>query len=142
MASAAIPGLFPPVFDDGRTLIDGTVGAETPLRAAAELGATRLIVLPAGFPCTLSAPPRGAAATAVHALSLLAARSVATDAEALAHRLEVLVVPPLCPQSTPAWDFSRSGELIDRAEVATLEWIAAGGLDSGTPRASLAPHRH
>lgn len=142
MASAAIPGLFPPVSHDGRMLVDGTVGAATPLRAAAELRATRLIVLPAGFPCTLSAPPRRASAMAVHAISLLSARSVAADAEALAHQLEVAVVPPLCPQSTPAWDFSRSGELIDRAEAATLAWIDAGGLDPGTARVSLAPHAH
>ncbi|MGA2780094.1 MAG: patatin-like phospholipase family protein [Steroidobacteraceae bacterium] len=51
IASAAIPGVFPPVQIDGRYLVDGAVAACTPISVAAALGATRVIVLPCGFAC-------------------------------------------------------------------------------------------
>ena len=41
LASAAIPGVFPPVQFDGRTLMDGAIAANTSIRLAAELGAAR-----------------------------------------------------------------------------------------------------
>ena len=39
IASAAIPGVFPPVELDGKHLIDGGISSNTPLSAAVELGA-------------------------------------------------------------------------------------------------------
>lgn len=50
MASAAIPGVFPPVRIGARTLVDGGVVAQVPLLAARDLGARTLVVLDAGFP--------------------------------------------------------------------------------------------
>ena len=44
-ASAAIPGVFPPIVIDGRTLIDGGVSANLPIRQAAELGAAAIVSL-------------------------------------------------------------------------------------------------
>ena len=46
MASAAIPGIFPPVQIGGRELVDGGVANNTPISVALRLGATRIIVLP------------------------------------------------------------------------------------------------
>ncbi|HEY1116989.1 MAG TPA: patatin-like phospholipase family protein, partial [Acidimicrobiales bacterium] len=71
LASAAIPGVFPTVAVDGRALFDGGVANNTPISRAVELGADRVVVLPAGVACALAAPPRGAISTAVHALTLL-----------------------------------------------------------------------
>jgi NTE family protein len=45
MASAAVPGLFPPVAIDGRDLVDGALAANTPVRQAVDLGATDIYVL-------------------------------------------------------------------------------------------------
>jgi NTE family protein len=50
MASAAIPGVFPPVKVGGRTLIDGGIVAHVPILQARELGCRTMIVLDAGFP--------------------------------------------------------------------------------------------
>lgn len=57
LASTAIPGVFPPVEIDDEPLMDGAVGANTPLRVAVELGASRIIVLPTGYACALKEPP-------------------------------------------------------------------------------------
>jgi NTE family protein len=45
LASAAIPGVFPPVLIDGARLYDGAVAADTPIAQAAALGATTIYVL-------------------------------------------------------------------------------------------------
>jgi NTE family protein len=58
LASAAIPGVFPPVRIDGVDLVDGGVANNTPISVAVGLGATRIVVLPAGFACALKSPPR------------------------------------------------------------------------------------
>ena len=50
LASAAIPGVFPPVAVDGRTFIDGGVSAHVPLLPARDLGAQTMVVLDTGFP--------------------------------------------------------------------------------------------
>jgi NTE family protein len=50
LASAAIPGIFPPVAVDGRTFIDGGVSAHVPLLPARDLGAQTMVVLDTGFP--------------------------------------------------------------------------------------------
>jgi NTE family protein len=39
LASAAIPGIFPPVRIDGRMLMDGAIAIDSPIRVAADLGA-------------------------------------------------------------------------------------------------------
>jgi NTE family protein len=45
IASAAFPGIFPPIEIDGHTLIDGGVVADVPLDVAAELGAASVVVV-------------------------------------------------------------------------------------------------
>ena len=50
LASAAIPGVFPPVAVDGRTFIDGGVSSHVPLLPARDLGAKTMVVLDTGFP--------------------------------------------------------------------------------------------
>jgi NTE family protein len=65
LASAAIPGVFPPVRIDGVDLVDGGVANNTPISIAVGLGATRIVVLPAGFACALRSPPNSAIAQAI-----------------------------------------------------------------------------
>ena len=141
LASAAIPAVFPPVTIDGRALMDGGIASNTPISAAFALGATRVIVLPTGVPCALPAPPRGAVAIGLHALNLLAMRQLLADVDRYADRCELQVIPPLCPLATTTYDFSRTRELIERAERATRAWL---GDDSRNmdPRWALLPHRH
>jgi NTE family protein len=142
LASAAIPGVFPPVELDGRHLIDGGIASNTPLSTAIELGAKRVIVLPTGYACALTKPPAGALAVALHALTLLIARQLVVDVLRLRERAELLVVPPLCPITSSPYDFSATRRLIERAEASTRAWLAAGGLQRPELPRELAPHEH
>ncbi len=142
LASAAIPGVFPPVEVDGRKLIDGGVANNTPVSTAIRLGATRIIVLPAGFACAERRPPRGAVEHAFNALSLLVARQLVHDLERWSEQAQIAVVPPLCPLDISPYDYTRCGELIDRAAEATLAWLRADGLSSRRVPGALEPHTH
>ena len=142
LASAAIPGVFPPVRVDGRALIDGGVANNTPVSTAVRLGATRVLVLPAGFACAQRREPRGAIEHAFNALSLLVARQLVHDLERWSDVARISVVPPLCPLDVSPYDYSRCGELIDRAAEATAARLSAGGLDSCKVPGALHPHDH
>jgi NTE family protein len=140
LASAAIPGIFPPVRIAGQYLFDGGIANNTPISTALELGASRVIVLPTGFSCALDRPPRGALAVALHALNLLIARQLVRDAEQFSSAAELVIVPPLCPVAASAYDFSITGTLIDRAAVATTRWLDRNGLQAGGIPGALRPH--
>jgi len=142
LASAAVPGVFPPVTIDGRALMDGAIAANTPLRLAARLGATRIVVLPTGYACALEAPPQGVVAKALHAITLLIAWQLMHELEAMPADVQVHLVPTLCPLEVSPYDFSASRELIDRARRTTREWLDGGGLDRPARAHELAAHHH
>jgi NTE family protein len=142
LASTAIPGIFPPVDMDGDALMDGAIAANTPLRLAAELGASRIIVLPTGYACALKEPPRRAIAKALHAVTLLIAWQLMHELETVSDDIDVHLMPTLCPLAVSPFDFSASGELIERAAGASKRWIAEGGMTRRSRPEELAPHRH
>jgi NTE family protein len=142
MASTAIPGVFPPVRIGDRLLVDGAVANHTPISAAIALGATRILVLPAGFPCARTDAPPGALAMVLHALNVLTAHQLARDVDRYASAVHVAVVPPLCPLATAAYDFAGARAVIDRATLATAAWLEAGGLELTATGALIAPHHH
>jgi len=141
-ASSAIPVAFAPVSIGGRFLIDGAVTSNTPVRVAVALGARRLIVLPTGFSCNLNAPPRGAVANGLHALTLLIARQLVRELDTLPGEIDYAIVPSLCPLSGPVYDFSRTATLIADAEKSTRNWIEAGGLSARVVPDQLRAHSH
>ncbi|MFL6514077.1 MAG: patatin-like phospholipase family protein [Chthoniobacterales bacterium] len=142
LASAAIPGVFPTVTIEGRHLMDGGVANNTPISTAFGLGAKRIIVLPTGMSCALKTPPRGIVGLAMHALNLLIMRQLVTDIERFSSRCELVVIPPLCPLATTAYDFSQSGALIRSAEAATRLWLKQNGLQPCGAPPALLPHGH
>jgi NTE family protein len=142
MASAAIPGIFPHVHFDGDILMDGAIAANTPLRLAVELGASRIIILPTGYACALKEPPTQAIGKALHAIALMIARQLMHEMEWMPEHVEVHLVPPLCPLAVSPFDFSKSKELIERAAQSTQKWIDEGGLTRRALPQELAPHRH
>src|SRR5262249_47751976 len=97
VASTAIPGAFMPVEHRHYFLADGTISSNTPVRIAIKKGARRLIILPTGHACATDAPPVGAVANALHALTLLIARQLVNELENLDPAIHYFVVPPLCP---------------------------------------------
>lgn len=141
-ASAAIPGIFPPVEIDGQFLIDGGVANHTPVSTAIKLGATRLIVLPTGFSCAPQMPPSGALNIALHSLNLIIARQLLHDLENHRQQADILVVPPLCPQRANPLDFQAAENLIDRGYKTTRQWLEQNGLNSCSSFDCIMLHRH
>jgi NTE family protein len=142
IASTAIPGAFAPVPYKDFYLADGAISSNTPIRVAVAKGATRLIVLPTGYACATHAPPVGAVANALHALTLLIARQMLSELEDLAPGIEYFVVPPLCPLVGSPYDFSRTSDHIARAIQSTDAWLAQGGLEQSAIPDEMRLHSH
>ena len=142
VASTAIPGAFSPVAHERLYLADGAISSNTPVKVAVKKGATRLIVLPTGHACAADAPPIGAVANALHALTLLIARQLVNELESISPSIEYFVVPPLCPLVGSPYDFSRTAEHIERAIRSTDAWLMKGGLGQSRIPGELRPHAH
>jgi NTE family protein len=142
MASAAIPGVFPPVKIDGTYYFDGSVANNTPVSAAFELGAERIIVMPTGYSCEMKSVPTSALAMALHGINVLVARQLVVDVERFMDRTQIRVVPPLCPVATQPFDFSDATTLMNRSATSTRAWLARGGLEHTGIPFELPPHTH
>jgi NTE family protein len=142
LASAAIPGLLPPVEHLGRYLVDGSVALNAGVAQAVDLGATVVYVLPTGAPCALTEPPRSAIGVALQSLTLLIAQRLIHEMSGLGGAVTIKVLPPLCPLAVSAADFGHAAELIARARRASLEWISSGDIDLPAPERFLALHDH
>ncbi len=140
LASASIPAVFPPVRYDDRYLVDGGVANNTPISTAVALGARRVIVLPTGFSCSITEPPRNIVAMALHALNLMIMKQLLRDIELHSGKVEIIVVPPLCPVEVTPYDFSQTATLIPRAEQSTSDWLRKGGLQSEDIPHTMIPH--
>jgi NTE family protein len=145
MASAAIPGVFPPVDWDGRHLMDGGIANHAPISDALELGAERIYLLSTGIASDLAEPPHGALGMLLHSMSLLLVRRLQVEVELLADRAELIVLPPPAQPGVSPIDFSRSDELIQRGRDESrryLEGVESGKIEdsaSGLERAASSP---
>ena len=142
VASAAIPGVFPPVCRQGRVLVDGGIAEHTAIRHAIDRGADEVYLLPAGYPCALQAAPATAVGVALQALTLLSQQQLIGEVARYAGPAKLKVLPPLCPLKVSAADFSHADELIIRAHKATGSWLDSGGPDLPTPQRFLSMHDH
>jgi NTE family protein len=95
LASCAIPGVFPPVEIGGEPLMDGAVAANTPVRLAAELGTSRIIILPTGYACALKEPPKTPVGKALHAITLMIAWQLMHELENIPKHVRVHLAPAL-----------------------------------------------
>ena len=127
LASAAIPGVLPPVDWEGRLLMDGGIVDNTPISHALDLGADAVYVLPTGGPCELAAPPRGALGMLVHAVSLMVGQRFGAEALGFEGRADVTILPPPCPITVQPMDFGHAGELMDLAEASARAFFAQPG---------------
>jgi NTE family protein len=142
LASSAIPGVFPPVAIEGRELVDGGVCSNTPIAAAVRLGATDVIVLPAGFACAMRTPPRSWIGQTLDALTLVVARQLVQDIAHFAPQIRLCVVPALCPLEVSSYDYDHCAELIERAADTTRAWLDGGGLRAAATPGPLDFHAH
>ena len=126
LASAAIPGVFPPIAIDGRWFIDGGIVDNTPISQAIAAGATDVWVLSTGYSCALPTPPRSALAMALHGLAMLVEQRFVAETSRRTYPVPVHLIPPPCPITVTPMDFSQTADLIDRSRRGTAQWIANG----------------
>jgi NTE family protein len=124
LASAAIPGVFPPVQRAGRVLGDGGIAAHVPVLEAAELGAATIVVLDTGYPCTLTQLPHGVVPNVVHLLNLMLRHQAVAALSLLGARCPVLYLPSPCPLGVAPHDFTRARTLIAAGYAAASRYLA------------------
>ena len=128
MASAAIPGIFPPVRWNDMILVDGGVSNYTPLAPALREGAETIYVLPTGK-CDLREVPDSALGVLLQSLAVMIVQRMNLEVDKYEGQTELVVLPPPCPLETQPADFTRAGDLIRRARDdahAYLDRRAAG----------------
>lgn len=128
MASAAIPGIFPPVRWDDMILVDGGVSNYTPLSPALRAGAETIYVLPTGK-CDLREVPDSALGVLLQSLAVMIMQRMNLEVAQYQGQTKLIVLPPPCPLETQPADFTRAGDLIRRSRDdahAYLDRIEAG----------------
>jgi NTE family protein len=127
LASTAIPGIFPPVWREGRWLVDGSLSAGCPAAEALELGADVVYA----FMTTTAPrrrPPRGAVAAAMNSVSLLTAKMHASRLDEAARNAEarggaVHHVPSPFPEAPSPFDFAQGAALSSAGYRCAVEWL-------------------
>src|SRR3954462_12725598 len=102
LASAAIPGVFPPVARHGRLLMDGGIVNNAPITHAVELGADRVFVLSAIGPSRLEEAPRGALAAGMTAITRAITRRLEEDIVRYGDVVDLIVLPAPTVPGLPA----------------------------------------
>ncbi|MFD9316394.1 patatin-like phospholipase family protein [Streptomyces sp. NPDC060053] len=118
LASAAIPGMLPPVDREGRTLVDGGVIAYVPVLAAQQAGAASVVVVAAGpesSPLRPADPYRRAGAVAARAGLLLLHHQIERDLHEVSRNIPTVVLPTGIETWPAPWDFGHSQRLISTA---------------------------
>jgi NTE family protein len=140
LASAAIPGLFPPVQIGSLQLYDGGLVANVPMRQAVAMGARSLVVLDCSFPGHLPDPPATIAEVLLYT-AMVAMRSQAVlEAPLIAAEVPVIYLPGPEPQRVSPLDFHHTGELIEGAYEAARSFLDE--VDVTGPGLYGSPSRH
>ncbi|MHA5053205.1 patatin-like phospholipase family protein [Streptomyces sp. SD15] len=120
LASAAIPGMLPPVDREGRTLVDGGVIAYVPVLAALQAGAASVVVVstgPESSPLSPTVPRRRASAIAARAGLLLLHHQIERDLHEVSQHIPTVVLPTGIEAWPAPWDFGHSQRLISTASL-------------------------
>ena len=117
LASAAIPGVFPPVTLDGEVLIDGGVLDDVPISRALERGAQRIFALLCG-PLLPEAVPAARPVEALLAAFAVAVRGrFVRETASVPDGVQLVVIGCTVPRLQGYWDFSRTAELMAAGEA-------------------------
>jgi NTE family protein len=124
LASTAIPGVFPPVTIGRREFIDGGVANHTPIAGAIELGATRIFVLPVGYPW-LRQEPTNALGMALFALARFVEQKLDAEVAHYRHAADIQVLPTTEGVPVSPADFSHTDELMTRAYRSARRYLTS-----------------
>lgn len=135
LASAAIPGVFPPVEIDDRLFIDGGVSANVPIRQAIAAGAKSVVVLNANPADLVGKAPTTIAGSLLHASAIMLRSQRADAVDDLAPNHAILNLPQTTPSTLNSFDFSHNTALIDSAYHRTTQLLDAlcGASNGATP---------
>lgn len=134
LASAAIPGLFPPVEIDGEHYYDGGLVNSVPVDRAIALGATRIYVLHVGRIESSLRPPRRIHEAALVAFEIARRHRFESLRENLPDGVTLHVLPTGQPLEYNdlrqlRWsDLSESAAMIEKARIATATYLSERGL--------------
>ena len=146
LASASLPGIFPPVKIEGRLLIDGGVINNAPISHAVRLGATTIYVLACGHACALPKPPTGALGVVLQSVSVLIGRQLVHDVDRFEPQHDLRVIPQICPLDVAPMNFSQAKRLIASSYASTLSWLQNTNLGADQPLLgksnAIEPHSH
>lgn len=125
LASAAIPGVFPPVSLDDHVLVDGAILADIAVPQARAFHPTgTLVVLDCMVP-----PPPGAPGSVADVLALTSKlqyreqlRAALRDAE---HEVPVVCMPAPTARRTSPFDFSQTQQLIEETRQAGEDFLGS-----------------
>jgi NTE family protein len=131
LASAAVPGILPPVEIDGEHFLDGGIVNSIPVGRAAMLGATEIYVLHVGRLEAALTPPRWPWEVGLVAFEIARRHRFLGDLESLSPAIAVHVMPTGQPEPLRYNDLSQlryretaaAGERIDRAYEASLAYL-------------------
>ncbi|WP_460070486.1 patatin-like phospholipase family protein [Streptomyces sp. YKOK-I1] len=118
LASAAVPGMLPPVDRAGRTLVDGGLIAYVPVLAALQAGAASVVVVatgPESSPLRPIVPRRRAGAIAARAGLLLLHHQIERDLREVSQHIPTVMLPTGIEVWPAPWDFGQSQRLISTA---------------------------
>lgn len=124
LASTALPGVFPPVTIGRREFIDGGVANHTPIAAAVELGASRIFVLPVGYPW-LRQEPTNALGMALHAVARFIEQKLDAEVAAYRHLADIQVFPTVDALAVSPADFSHTDELMRQGYKSCRKHLAS-----------------
>ncbi len=152
LASAAIPGIFPPVRIGGQILVDGGALESSSIDTAIHMGARRIFVLDAGYDVTteieeglhtlLDRAPRNGRQQNAHALAVILERTATMMGRYQLDRaiertpsgIELHVLRPPANMGEATLDFDHAGSWIDLAYEHASHY-----LNERLPRRHLAP---
>ncbi|UYP44228.1 hypothetical protein NEF87_000513 [Candidatus Lokiarchaeum ossiferum] len=129
MASAGIPGVFPPQHMGSNVLVDGGMVNNAPISTAVKLGAERVVVFPIGFPYTPDQDPKNLGEILIPAFLYLLNRQLSADYHIYKDKVELIIIPPPENIEVGPHDFSKSEQLISRAYNRTKLWLSKGGFE-------------
>jgi NTE family protein len=122
MASSAVPGLFPAVDIGGRAFIDGGITSDPPVAPAVELGATRAVVMPVGWP--IAEPFRGNAVLRIaDTIDWLCWRIADFELERASEHCRIELLPSPSTRLMTPFDLRATKRLIDEAYELTSAWL-------------------
>jgi NTE family protein len=123
LASASLPGIFPPVVIDGRPLVDGGISADVPVLQAEALGGDEIWVLPTSGTERSDQLPRGALEVLLRAIGIALGHVSEEQLAQVAPTTSVHVLPAPTVADASILDFRHTDELMSAGRSLAVGYL-------------------